>query len=102
MRYVGTTTGRLPVDTGQVRLRGPRVSASSARHLVADARGGDVPAHPRLALIAECGRLAGDGRARSRDMHALPVSGAVSIPDTEQAVLWHRRKDVRSEEHTSE
>ena len=49
MRYVGTTTGRLPVDTGQVRLRGPRVSASSARHLVADARGGDVPAHPRLA-----------------------------------------------------
>ena len=66
------TTERLPVDTGQVRLRGARVPAFSARHLVADARSADAPAHPRLELIAECGRPAGDNHARSRLLGGCP------------------------------
>jgi hypothetical protein len=63
MRYVGmTTTEYLP----EVRLRGARVPAFSARHPVADARGTDAPAHLPLVLIAERGGQVRDSRARSR------------------------------------
>jgi hypothetical protein len=57
-----TTTEHLP----EVRLRGARVPAFSARHSVADARGADAPAHPPLALIAERGGPVRDSRARRR------------------------------------
>jgi hypothetical protein len=65
-----------PSASGEVRLRGARGPALCARRAVADARGADTAAHPRLALIAERGRLASDSRARSRlDLDGSPAHG---------------------------
>jgi hypothetical protein len=77
MSYVGTTTER---PSGEVRLRGARLPAFSARQSVADTRSAGPPAHPRLRLIAERDRLAGDSRTRSRSVATRRTRSAPVTP----------------------